>query len=88
MALRNLISKVVFPNFERQLHGSIAAQVNTVPSMVDNMLAPQAFAYTGASAAKNGAFQTSGLREAPAGSSKVYLSVKSEGLFETAGLSK
>ena len=83
MALRQIISKTLLPNFERELGGSIAAQVATVPAMVDNMLAPQAFAYehrAHTAGVNSGAFQTTGLRQAPA-AVKVYLPIKSEGMF-------
>jgi hypothetical protein len=79
MALRNLVSKALFPNLDQQLHKSIAKAVNTVPEMVDCMTAPTAFAYTNAS---KGAFASSGLRAAPI--KKMHLSIKHEGLFETA----
>ena len=83
MALRQIIAKALLPNFERELGGSIAAQVATVPAMVDNMLAPQAFSYNNrahTAGVSAGAYQTTGLRQAPA-SVKVYLPIKKEGLF-------
>ena len=79
MALRNLVSKALFPNLDQQLHKSIAKAVNTVPEMVDCMTAPTAFAYTNAA---KGAFASSGLRAAPV--KKLYLPIKPEGLFEAA----
>lgn len=79
MALRNLISKVLFPQLDQQLHKSIAKQVRTVPEMVDCMTAPTAFVYTNAA---TGAFASSGLRAAPV--KKVYLPINKEGLFEAA----
>lgn len=83
MALRQIISKAFLPNFERELGGSIAAQVATVPAMVDNMLAPQAFAYDNrahTSGVSAGAFQTTGLRQSPA-AVKVFVPITSEGMF-------
>jgi len=79
MALRNIISKALFPHLDQQLHKSIAKQVNTVPQMVDCMTAPTAFAYTNAA---SGAFASSGLRAAPV--KKVFLPINKEGLFEAA----
>lgn len=77
MALRQIIAKALLPNFERELGGSIAAQVAAVPSMVDNMLAPQAFAYNTRSS-MSGAFTSTGLRQE---SAKIYVPIKSEGMF-------
>jgi len=77
MALRNLLSKALLPNFERELSKNVAKEVNSAFSMVDCMIAPQAFAYKNAA---SGAFASSGLRAAPV--KKVYLPIKPEGLFE------
>jgi hypothetical protein len=85
MALRQIISRALLsPNFERELSGSIAAQVATVPAMVDNFLAPQAFAYAsrGASGSlRAGAFQTTGNLRQSAEAVKVHVPIQSEGMF-------
>jgi hypothetical protein len=87
MVLRQIISRALLsPNFERELSGSIAAQVATVPAMVDNFLAPQAFAYdsrgSAAGSVRTGAFQTTGhLRQSAAAAVKVHVPIQSEGMF-------
>ncbi len=86
--LRRYVSKALLPNFEQELQGSIAAQVATVPAMVDNMLAPQAYVYyspSSASATTFGAFQATASRSVPATPSasllKVNVPMKNYGLF-------
>ena len=78
MALRNLISKALLPNLERDLNSAIASQLSSVPDMVDSMLAPSAYAYIG-STKPSGAFQTTGLRKAAV---KVHYPIHPEGLFK------
>jgi sensor domain CHASE-containing protein len=89
MALRNFLSKSLF-NIEKDLSRSVATEMSTVPSMVDNMLAPQVYAYQTAAASASiggGAFQSTGLRSAPAAVVKVMYPIKKEGLFQDPKLS-
>lgn len=86
--LRRYLSKALLPNFEHELQGSIAAQVATVPAMVDNMLAPQAYMYySPSSSASNtfGAYQTTASRADLARPSanllKVNVPMQNYGLF-------
>jgi hypothetical protein len=89
--LRQILSKSVFLNFERELSGSIATQVATVPAMVDNMLAAQAYAYQPQHVLSVGAYQTTGRRSSPVVQSqllseaptlhKVYVPLQNKGLF-------
>jgi hypothetical protein len=78
--VRQILSKSVLMNLERDLSGSIATQVATVPAMVDNFLAPQAYAYQPQQVF--GAYQTTGRRSSPAVDvQKVYIPMKNNGLF-------
>jgi hypothetical protein len=86
--LRRYLSKALLPNFENELQGSIASQVATVPAMVDNMLAPQAFMYYSPSASSSnafGAYQTTASRADPVRQSanllKVNVPMQNHGLF-------
>ena len=72
MALRKLISKVLLPNLERDMNSSIGAQLASVPNMVDNMLAPQVFAYK---------MPTKQITVPIHMCDKVYFSAKPEGMF-------
>jgi hypothetical protein len=45
MALRKLVSKFVLPSINHDLSRSVSSELSVVANMVDNMLAPQAFAY-------------------------------------------
>lgn len=87
--LRSIVARALLPNLERELGGSIAAQVATVPAMVDNFLAPQAFAYdsrgTASAGVHSGAFQSTGMRLQKSVSSqatlKVHVPIQAEGMF-------
>ena len=87
--LRRYVSKALLPNLEQELQGSIAAQVATVPAMVDNMLAPQAYMYYSPSSSSSsntfGAYQTTATRANPVAPSqsllKVSVPMKNYGLF-------
>ena len=86
--VRRYLSKALLPNFEHELQGSIAAQVATVPAMVDNMLAPQAYMYYSPSSSSTntaGAFQTTASRANPMTPSanllKVNVPMQNYGLF-------
>lgn len=81
MLLRTFISTMVMPNLEKDLSRSVAVEMSAVVNMVDNMLAPQAFAYE-SSRTGSGAFQGSSmLRQAEGSVVKTFYPVKSEGLF-------
>jgi hypothetical protein len=84
MALRKLLSNAILPNMERDLSRSMAAELATVAPMVDNMLAPQAFAYCAAGNLSAGAFQKSAARSAPVSDRlvKVHFPAKPEGVFK------
>jgi hypothetical protein len=87
--VRQILSKSVLMNLERDLSGSIATQVASVPAMVDNMLAPQAYAYQPQHVLGAGAYQTTGRRSSPlsqaslltANVQKVHIPMKNNGLF-------
>jgi hypothetical protein len=84
MALRKLISNFILPNMEQDLSRSMAAELATVAPMVDNMLAPQAFAYSATRNLSAGAFQSSATRSAPVSDRlvKVHYAAKPEGFFK------
>jgi hypothetical protein len=66
------------PSLGRELHGAIQSELATVTNMVDNLLAPQAYAYHRSAAP--GVFRST---VAPQESiKKVYVPVQNEGLFE------
>jgi hypothetical protein len=86
--VRRFLSKALLPNFEHELQGSIATQVATVPAMVDNMLAPQAYMYYSPSASSSntfGAYQTTTSRadhaKPPVSLLKVNVPMQNHGLF-------
>jgi hypothetical protein len=86
--LRRYLSKSLLPNIEQELHGSIATQVATVPAMVDNMLAPQAYMYYSPSSSQSntfGAYQTTNARASPTIPTQTLLKInvpmKNYGLF-------
>jgi hypothetical protein len=65
------------PSLGRELNGAIQCELATVTNMVDNLLAPQAYAYRSAAP---GVFRST---VAPQESiKKVYVPVQNEGLFE------
>jgi hypothetical protein len=84
--LRKLISNAILPNIDRDMSRSIAKELATVTPMVDNMLAPQAFAYSATGNLSAGAFQKSAARSAPVSNTnrlvKVHFPVKHEGMFK------
>jgi len=84
MALRQMISKVLLPNFERDLSRACTSELDSVHHMVDNLLAPQVFAYTPASTSQGG-IRATALRSAPVSQkqvlAKVHFPVAQEGLF-------
>jgi hypothetical protein len=80
MALRKLLSNAIFPNIDRDLSRSMASELATVAPMFDNMLAPQAFAYSAAGNLSAGAFQKSAARSAPM--SKVHFPIQRQGMFK------
>ena len=43
--VRNVISKILLPNFERDLTKTISREVSKVHSMTDCMIAPTAYAF-------------------------------------------
>jgi hypothetical protein len=84
MALRNIISKAFLPNFEHDLSRSVASELASVGHMVDNMLAPEAFAYSSAGSVSAGVFQKTAMRKSPVSDRfvKVYYPAKCEGMFK------
>jgi hypothetical protein len=88
MALRKLISRMVLPNFEHDLSRSVSAEISIVANMVDNMLAPQAFAYESTGSNKtSGAFQGSASVSSRQSSSETMMMkniypIQQEGLFQ------
>jgi hypothetical protein len=79
MALRQIISKAFLPNFERDLSRSLSSQMATAGQMVDNLMAPQAYAYEKA-AGSGGAFTSTTARQAPV--TKVSYGAPQNGLFQ------
>jgi hypothetical protein len=77
MALRQLLSKTFMPTLGRELNGAIQSELSTVTNMVDNMLAPQAYAYRSAAP---GVFR--GTVAPQESAKKVYVPIQNEGLFE------
>lgn len=63
MAFRAMLAKTLLPNLERDLGRSVAAEMATARTMVDNMLSPSVFAYTAGKT--GGAFKSSARRYAP-----------------------
>jgi hypothetical protein len=89
MALRKLVSKFVLPSLDRDLSRSVSMELSVVADMVDNMLAPQAFAYGSMSStsSKSGTYQPSSnvyRNVAPSEIlvGKIVYPVTSEGLFQ------
>jgi len=78
MSLRTVIAKAILPNIERDLGRALATELQSCGSMVDNMLAPNVFAYS--ARRSSGAFKASGQVQAPH-LYKVDIPVKKEGLF-------
>lgn len=78
MALRQIISKLAMPAFEKDLARAMTSELAQAGNMVDCMLAPQVFAYAAPRA--TGAFQQSAQARAPV--TKVEISIKKEGLFQ------
>jgi hypothetical protein len=81
MALRKLVANALLPNLERELHRSVSVEVASVPYMVDNLMAGQAFAYQ-QQPASTGAFHTTGTRAESARLVKVHIPVQQQGLFQ------
>ena len=77
MALRQIISKALLPNFERYLSRSLSSQIKTAGEMVDNLMAPQAYAYQKTTVAGSGAFGSTTARQA-----KVSYKAPQNGLFQ------
>jgi hypothetical protein len=85
MALRQIISKAFLPNFERDLSRSLSSQMATAGEMVDNLMAPQAYAYqktSGVSSGSGGAFGSTTARQAPVMTKVSYDAPKENGLFQ------
>jgi hypothetical protein len=84
MALRRLLSNAILPNIERDMIRSMNAELATVAPMVDNMLAPQAFAYSATENLSAGAFQKSATLSAPFSDRlvKVHFPSEREGMFK------
>jgi hypothetical protein len=87
MALRKLISNAIIPNIDRDLSRCIAKELATDAAMVDNMLAPQAFAYSASGNLSAGAFQKSAALSAPVSNTnrrlvKVHFPATHEGMFK------
>lgn len=84
MSIRQILSKIVLPNFERDLSASLSKEIQSVPGMVDSMLAGQVFRYGTAGRASSGAFQTTWARSSPVNQPVVKIHYPSEkrGLFQ------
>jgi hypothetical protein len=90
MALRKFVSKFVLPSIDRDLTRSVSTEMSTVSDMVDNMLAPQAFAYgTTSSTSMGGSYHasTNVFQHVQAAGNvvvKTVYPVTSQGLFQDA----
>jgi hypothetical protein len=80
MALRQIISKLAMPAFEKDLARAMTSELAQAEHMVDCLLAPQVFAY--AAPRTTGAFQQTTQVQAPV--SKVEIIIQKEGLFQDA----
>lgn len=78
MALRRLVSRVIFPTIERDLSASIGREMEAVDGMLNNMLAPQVFGYDKPT---SGAIRGTTPLHSP-GMIKVTYPVKPQGLFD------
>lgn len=83
MSLGRFLSHAIFPSFEKDLGRSLLSQLEACTHMVDNFMAPQAFAY-GSSRGGSGAFRQGVKVESrkAADSVKVYYPVQQRGLFQ------
>jgi hypothetical protein len=80
MALRKILSKAILPNLGQDLGRSLTAELKCCANMVDNMLAPQVYAFKNNQFHRLGAFRTGERLHAPV--MKVNIPVKQEGLFK------
>lgn len=84
MALRRLITNAVIPNFEKDVSRTLKKEIESVASLLDSMMVPQAYGFTSQQASA-GVFRASALRaaQAPIAPSvkKVNFPVKQVGLF-------
>jgi hypothetical protein len=82
MALRQAISKVVMPNFERDVTRVVQKEVDSVLPFMNQMMTPSAYGYTATSS--QGAFHSSGLRQAASSArvKRMDVPIKHRGLFE------
>ena len=83
MAFRQLLAKAVMPNLEQDLSRTLTSSLASQAGMVDNMLAPNVYAFAGSQSA--GAIQAGKRLHAPV--HKVEIPVKKEGLFQDTTLS-
>lgn len=80
MALRQLLTKAVLPTFEQDLSRSLSSSLATQAHMVDNLLAPNVYAFAGGNQTqRTGAFRTGERLHAPV--HKVEIPIKKQGLF-------
>lgn len=77
MALRNFVSKMLLPNMDQDIGRAMKSSIST---MKLDMSPPTVYAYPNAGI-RHGAFQTSGMKQAAAGSNKITYSVKTESIF-------
>eukprot|EP00542_Grammatophora_oceanica_P013859 CAMPEP_0194029294 /NCGR_PEP_ID=MMETSP0009_2-20130614/3059_1 /TAXON_ID=210454 /ORGANISM="Grammatophora oceanica, Strain CCMP 410" /LENGTH=80 /DNA_ID=CAMNT_0038668917 /DNA_START=86 /DNA_END=328 /DNA_ORIENTATION=- len=75
MALRQIISKAVFPTLERDLHRSLGSELANAGDMVANFLSPQVYGYKSQTPA-GGAFGATQKVQ------KVHYSVEQQGMFQ------
>jgi hypothetical protein len=85
MSFNKLLSKVLVPHLERDLSRSIGAEMTKASAMVDNLLAPTAYAYLpkAGRAHGGGAFSSTHVRQVGASQDKikVYYPLQRQGLF-------
>lgn len=83
MAFRQVLSKAILPNFERDVARIVQKEVDSVQPFLDTMMSPSAYGFY-SQVTKSGAFHSSGLREAAtsAGIKRVNIPIKQRGMFE------
>jgi len=84
MSFSRFLSKAIFPRFERELGSTMQKEIMGAQHMVDNMLAPQAFAYAHAGRTQGGAFARGMKVQAPLSDHvvKVDIPLTKKGLFQ------
>jgi hypothetical protein len=84
MALRQILSKALLPNLDRDLGRVLASEMDSVSFMVENPLASQVFGYAPAAAGSSPLGRGTSALRAPAGRSlmvKKYYPSQTQGLM-------